>query len=348
MKKLLVSLLAGVILFTGNLFADNKEDKAFISKNFPVASINKIAVSTSGGSVRVYGEAKHESVVEVFVLPGNGHKKNLTNEEIQKILDDNYDLNITVDGGVLNVSAKMKNGIKWNNNNGLSISFNFTVAPKTDIEMSTSGGSIQVHKITGSVDGKTSGGSIKISDLKNDNINLATSGGSIKAEDCSGNITLKTSGGSIKLESLDGTITAQTSGGSLDLEDLNGVVSAKTSGGSIKVDKMKGTLTTSTSGGSVHIKGMSGNLEASTSAGSMKVHMHEVKDYVKLNNNGSVSLELPKAKGYKIDIRGNKIKTNIAEFKGEFDSEKSMNGITGAGGPEITIRSSHRVEVEMK
>lgn len=328
MKKLLFVFLFGVMLFSNNLLADDN-DSPLLSKNFNASAINKVNVATAGGSIKVYGEANNEATVEVYVHPNSRPDKEWPKERIQKTLDENYDLLIKEEGGMLTVSAKMKEGINWTKDNGLSISFVVNVKPATDVQVKTSGGSLQLRNITGAVAGKTSGGSIKISGLKNDNINLSTSGGSIKAEDCSGKLSLKTSGGSLRLEQLDG------------------IIDARTSGGSIKGNAVKGTLTTGTSGGSVNLKDIAGNLEASTSAGSMKVSMKEVKDYVRLSNSGNVSLEVPKG-GYNVDIRGRKINNNIKDFRGEFDSEKSMKGTIGNGGGEINIRSSGRVEISTK
>ncbi len=346
MKKCLLAFLSGMILFSVNLSADD-HDSPFLSKSFNAASINKVTVSTAGGSIKVYGGANNEATVEMYVLTNGWPRKDWSKERIQQTLDENYDIIIEEKGGVLTASAKRKEGIQWSSDNGLSISFVVNTKPNADVEVRTSGGSLQLHNITGTVEGKTSGGSIKISKLRNEHIRLRTSGGSIKAEECSGNISLKTSGGSIHLEELQGTIDAKTSGGSIRLEGLNGTINAKTSGGSIEGNSIKGTLITGTSGGSVHLKDIAANLEASTSAGSMKVSMEAVKEYVRLKTSGSVSLEVPRG-GYDVDIHGRRINNKTTDFRGEFDSEKSMKGTIGTGGAEINIRSSGRVEIRFK
>lgn len=347
MKKSLLFFTAVILFTVTTAFA--REDQPFHSKNFPLSAIHTANVSTNGGSISINGSATGEARVEMYVNPNGGSIKTKTPEEVQRIqqiLDENYDIVIREEGGVLTASAKLKEGKKWTRNTGMSISFQLYVKRDTKVQLKTSGGSLQVSELDGPVNGKTSGGSIKLSALKSNEIKLSTSGGSIKAENCSGNLQLATSGGSIQLEALEGTINASTSGGSINMEELKGNISTSTSGGSVKANNVEGTLKTSTSGGSMHLKKISGNLDASTSGGSMSVSMHEVKDYVKLSSHGNISLELPKAKGYMLDIRGRKIETNVKEFNGEYDKEKQMTGTVGQGGAEITVRSSGKVEID--
>ncbi len=372
MKKLLSGLLLVCFLLPSiNVLSKDNENMPFITKKFPAASINNVEVTTAGGSIQVTGEAKDEATVEVFIYQGNRSIVNgivqdrWPDEKIQKVLDEYYDLNIKVADGKLMIEAKRKDGAQWSKDNGLSISFKINVGKETVTklktsggslrlsklsakqEISTSGGSIKIDEVTGPINGKTSGGSIQISDSGND-IDLSTSGGSIEASECSGTLTLRTSGGSLKLEKLNGIIQASTSGGSIKMKALKGNITSTTSGGSVRAEDVEGTLTTSTSGGSMELKKISGNLKASTSAGSMKVSMENVSEYVRLSNNGNISLELPKAKGYNVKIKAKKIQTDVKDFKGSFESDKQMVGTIGAGGPEITVSATQRVELELK
>src|SRR5690606_3081897 len=80
---------------------------------------------------------------------------------------------------------------------------------------------------------------------------------------------LRTSGGSINLKGVSGVQDLKTSGGSLNIADIKGNMEAKTSGGSINIDNYAGILDASTSGGSINLKNAKGDLAVSTSGGSI-------------------------------------------------------------------------------
>jgi hypothetical protein len=320
-------------------------DEAFLTKRFPVASVTKMDVVTAGGSIEVNGGAIQDVIVEVFVSPSNS-TSNWTAEKIQAVLDEHYELDIRAENGVLTAYAGRKEGFKWSSRTGLNISFRIMAPGTVDglintsggsiklsevsgtLNFNTSGGSIQVKKVLGNLVGKTSGGSIQISDSKN-YLDLTTSGGSIKAEDCSGTITLRTSGGSIKLD------------------NLSGAVKAKTSGGSVRVNDVTGTLHTSTSGGNMILENISGNLDARTSGGTIKADMNTVTEYVRLNSSGNIDLTVP-AGGYALNLKGSKIAAPaLKDFSGTFES-KNVDGTLLDGGPELTVKSSRQVNLSFK
>ncbi len=107
------------------------------------------------------------------------------------------------------------------------------------------------------------------------NIDLQTSGGSIEAKESSGKIRLHTSGGSIRLTGLKGTIDAQTSGGSVNGNNIAGDIKASTSGGSVRLSKVAGSLDASTSAGGVDVEivKLGEYVRLTTSAGGINVKM---------------------------------------------------------------------------
>ncbi|MDR3351048.1 MAG: hypothetical protein LBN98_05345 [Prevotellaceae bacterium] len=369
---LLMSFTAAAPLFAddnekgqpGHVAPQKEQEEPFAVYKFPAAAIEKVTVSAAGGSIRLSGDAGDEAVVEVRIRPSSGRKK-MPKEDIQKILDENYTLEVKVERGELRVKAERKSGAKGLFKTGLGISFHLRVLQKAASRLSTSGGSIRIQHlageeilttsggslhvddVSGTVTGSTSGGSIHLSESKGE-IKLTTSGGSIHAGHSEGNIFLATSGGSIRLNGLGGNIYAATSGGSIRLADIFGTVKASTSGGSFHADKVSGTFTAGTSGGSMHLTDISGNLYATTSGGSMNVRMTLVGDSVRLFNSGSISLTVPGGKGYNLQIQGSKIETGaVKNFQGVFESNR-INGTLNGGGAEIYVKSSQRVRLRME
>ncbi|MDR3184231.1 MAG: DUF4097 domain-containing protein [Prevotellaceae bacterium] len=214
MKKLIIALFLCSAAFAPRASADSR-DTAFLTKRFPAASVAKIDVATSGGSVEVSGDATREAIVEVFV--SNNSLPKWTAEKIQSVLEEHYELDIKTENGVLTAHAHRKKGSKWSSNMGLSISFRITTPRTVDGEIKTSGGSIKAEDCSGTITLQTSGGSINLSDL-------------------SGAVTAHTSGGSVRAHEVAGTLHASTSGGNMILEDIAGNLEASTSGGNMKVD----------------------------------------------------------------------------------------------------------------
>jgi hypothetical protein len=300
-------------------------------------SVNKVEVSTSGGSIMVAHEAGQNNRVEVYIKGNNG--KELSKTEIEERLNKSYELVIETSSNKIKAIAKTKNGFNdWKNS--LSISFKIYCPAKLDTDLKTSGGSISLKGLTGKQDFATSGGSLTVENINGD-IDGATSGGSITISGSEGNIELATSGGSITASNCKGDMELATSGGSLKLDNLQGKVEAKTSGGSISGTNVKGELETYTSGGSVKIAGMSGSLAAGTSGGSMDISIVELGSYVKLRNSGgSITVNLPSGKGMDLDLEGNKVSVpGLTNFSGSA-SDDEIKGKVNGGGVPVTIKAS--------
>ncbi|AUD03359.1 DUF4097 family beta strand repeat-containing protein [Spirosoma pollinicola] len=107
------------------------------------------------------------------------------------------------------------------------------------------------------------------------NIDLQTSGGSIEARSSTGRMRLVTSGGSIRLNDLKGDIDARTSGGSIQGDGIEGDIKAGTSGGGVRLANVAGSLDASTSAGSVDVSltKLGDYVRLNTSAGSIHVQM---------------------------------------------------------------------------
>lgn len=80
---------------------------------------------------------------------------------------------------------------------------------------------------------------------------------------------VRTSGGSLRLENLQGDQLARTSGGSITVEEIGGDVSLRTSGGSITINNIEGSVDANTSGGRIRAEKVTGGINARTSGGSI-------------------------------------------------------------------------------
>jgi hypothetical protein len=313
------------------------DKEPYITKSLSNQSVQNVKVETSGGSITVGGVSPADAKIEVYISGNNGIGT-LSKDEIQKRLEEYYELKISVENNTLTAIAKQKrDNMDWKRS--LSISFKIYVPKNVSTDLSTSGGSIHLNDLNGKQEFRTSGGSLHV-DKVTGKIDGRTSGGSIHLSNSSDDIDIGTSGGSIEAKNCNGKLKLETSGGSLNLSDLEGTIDASTSGGHIEADNIKGEFSSSTSGGSIKMTNISGSLETSTSGGNIDVEISALGKYVKVSNSGgNISLQLPANKGLDLDLHGNKIKTDVLKnFSGSVD-EDEVNGKLNGGGTQITARA---------
>ena len=114
-------MVSFMLVFALVLRAQTNEEP-YQTKSLANEAIKNIKVETSGGSIAVSGVASSESRIEVYIRGNNGRDKNLSKEEIQKRLDEDYNLSIAVSNNKLTAIAKPKHrNMDWKK--GLSISF---------------------------------------------------------------------------------------------------------------------------------------------------------------------------------------------------------------------------------
>lgn len=205
------------------------------------------------------------------------------------------------------------------------VQWNIRVPDRYNLELKTSGGSIELDDIEGTVEARTSGGGIKTGKLNGD-ATLKTSGGGIRVEGATGELLAHTSGGSIEIGDTTGNVEAKTSGGSITLSRVGGTVYARTSGGGIRVEDAMGSVDASTSGGSITARlsrQPQGDSRLSTSGGSVTVNIA-----------GGVNLELD------AKASGGGVTSDVPVLVQGTHDEDSLRGRIGSGGPKLVLRTS--------
>ena len=316
------------------LAQDNNHQTPYLTKSLANDAINSVVVSTSAGGISVSGESGQSPRIEVYIKGNNHHE--LSNEEIKKRLEEDYDMNISVNGHELSATVKNRHELS-NWNNSISISFRIYVPEQVTTDLRTSGGGINLDHLKGNETFKTSGGGLNVDKLSGV-IRGHTSGGGINVTDSHDDIDLETSGGGIIAKNCDGKIKLITSGGGLILNDLKGDITAHTSGGGIEADNIEGELITGTSGGGIDMRHMKCSLEANTSGGNLDAQITKLGKYLKLNASaGNVDLELPANPSVDLDLSADRIDDHIASgFKGEWN-KRHVEGSLNGGGVQVNV-----------
>jgi hypothetical protein len=331
--KKLFTLLVIAACQSVTAFAQNNNQTPYLTKSLSGDAISKVVVNTSAGGIQVSGESGQSPRVEVYIR-GNNNRE-LSKEEIKKRLDENYDLNIVVNGHELSAIVKNKHrNYNWNDNNGINISFKIYVPEQVSTDLQTSGGGIALDHLKGNETFSTSGGGLQI-DALSGVIHGRTSGGGIQISNSSDDIDMVTNGGGIDARKCSGTIRLQTSGGGLRLDDLEGKITAHTSGGGIEGRRIKGELVTGTSGGGIDLKEMDCALDAITNSGSLNAQMIHVNKYLKLEaSSGNIRLQLPSKEGFNLDLTAERINDKVDGFSGDWGKSK-VNGTINGGGISV-------------
>lgn len=269
------------------------ENKPYLIKEFTLNQVGNLKVKTSGGNIHVLGTGGNTVKVEMYVRPSNGNNK--SSSRIEKALN-NYNINISKENNSVSVLVESK-GWSWSSKNNLSISFTVYVPYEISSDLNTTGGSIHISDIKGFQKVYTTGGSITCKAVDG-NIKANTSGGSIHVENYDGELDASTSGGSIKLKNANGNLKIHTSGGGISLHDVSGSINAETSGGGITatIKKLENALTLITTG-------------------------------------GSINATVPSGQGVDLDLKGNKVYTELVNFNGKTERDKIVGSMNGGGIP---------------
>jgi len=234
-------------------------------KKFAVKPGGLLRVETDYGWITVVGTAASEVSVVA---------------DIKGSLSDLEDFNIS--------AAEIENGIEvigrgksmrwWSwAFDDLDVRYTIEVPRDYNLDLTSSGGDINLKDIQGKVEAGTSGGDVRVGDVDGSLV-LSTSGGDIVVERATGNLKAETSGGDISIFSVTGTVDAGTSGGDVRINNVDGKVRAETSGGDIIVavrGDNKGIFA-ETSGGDIDIvvgKDTRATIDASTSGGAVSCNL---------------------------------------------------------------------------
>ncbi|MEX2600890.1 MAG: DUF4097 family beta strand repeat-containing protein [Balneolaceae bacterium] len=297
--KILFLILPALLLFLPMLAAGQETDQAWTVKTFDSDRIEQVDVSTSGGFIRIYGADQEQARVEMYVRRNNRY---LSQGDIS--LDD-YEIEIEQVGNTLRAHAnrESRQWRLWGDRINISVSFIVYTPRAVSVDARTSGGSMAASNITGEVQ-------------------------------------LRTSGGSISVAQLNGVLEAHTSGGSIEISSSRGEIHGRTSGGTVRLSDVEGMIDVRTSGGSIRLQDIAGQISARTSGGSINAQILDVSESVDLRTSGgSITVSIPGGTGYDLELRGNRVRTELVNFTGEAERDRIRGSVFG-GGPAIHARTS--------
>ncbi|HAG73348.1 MAG TPA: hypothetical protein DCL66_14215 [Gammaproteobacteria bacterium] len=220
-----------------------------IEQEFDVSSGGTLIMDSDAGSIKVESWNRDQVLVRISNPDG-------------------FDVNMTQKGDSVFVSAESE-GRGFFRSSSSNISFRVSVPKQYSVELETGGGPIEVADLIGNVTVDTSGGSIQIGKISGGDVKADTSGGSIDIQDVDGNVEADTSGGRITIGNVTGDVIADTSGGGISIGNVQGDMFANTSGGHITVGQGAGRVELDTSGGTIRAGWALGPIIVDTSGGNI-------------------------------------------------------------------------------
>jgi len=329
MKTSLKQCLFGVIMVSLcaiSLFAAEENDplssdlRKKIVKSFDVANGQLLFLKSDLGAVKVNTWDRQEVKIEVMVDDENASRR-----DVERVFE-NFDVTFEQDSRGVQVLGEYNGSPRWLSGlNRVRIRFEILVPRVFDLDISTSGGSIEVADLTGAIDLNTSGGSIRIGDV-NGPVKANTSGGSITVAGAEGDVDVRTSGGSISVGETKGSLYAQTSGGGITLERVSGDAEAYTSGGSLNFEDVAGSVDGETSGGSIYAR-ITGKID---------------NDCSLKTSGGGITLILPADIAVDLDARtsGGRVSTDFPVTVKGVIKKNELRGQVNGGGPLVYLRTS--------
>lgn len=304
--------LALSVLFAVTAFA--AEDT--IRKGFNVAPGGTLRLDAGVGAIKIVTGGTGVAIEIIRKADGRSAEQRMREHKIDFAQNGN-DVVITSD-----IEERWN---RWFSGDDYEVQWNIRVPSQYNLDVKTSGGSIDLADIGGTVEAHTSGGSISTGRL-------------------SGKSELDTSGGSITVDGATAELVAHTSGGSIDIGDTSGRVDARTSGGSIKLARIGGEVIARTSGGGIRIDDAKGRVDASTSGGSIQatISSQPAGDSRLSTSGGGVTVNLASGIGVELDAKasGGGVHTDVPILIQGTKEDDSLQGRINGGGPKLVLRSS--------
>lgn len=171
-----------------------------------------------------------------------------------------------------------------------NVSVEVRVPSRFDLDVSTTGGDLEIHGVTGTIEGSSMGGDLVLSHLGG-KLDLSTMGGDIGLTDSEVDGSLHTMGGDVAISDVTGNIDGTTMGGDVTYDNVRSsrsgsqdVVNVSSMGGDVVVDEALHGADVHTMGGDVQINRAANYVKAGTMGGDIVVS--EIDGWIEANTMG--------------------------------------------------------------
>jgi hypothetical protein len=337
MKKLCALLL---VIIPGAVFAQNF--KPYFQKSFSNVSIQKLVVTTEGGSITVNGSDSKDADVQVSI---KNHGTAMSDAQIEQDLKDNYTFTVNIDNGKLSAQLIRKSD-DVPSDQRLYASFVVLLPRNVNTDLSTAGAGILLTGVNGDQQLVTSGGDITVTSTTG-NVKCINSGGIILLRNVNQKMDLSDAGSNIIVSQCNGDMNIANAGGRIVLSNVNGNIKAGNSGSDILASNVHGSLDASNASGNLSLFDLSCKVSAVTTNGTVYAKIRDLEGAKLVATKGKLMILIPKQLNGELSLNAEKIKAEkLDNFKGT-NANGQLTGQVNKGGAKI-VGSSMGGEIDIQ
>ncbi|QES87279.1 DUF4097 family beta strand repeat-containing protein [Rhizosphaericola mali] len=335
MKKIFTILSLSIISFSAckiyintndednnNLSFSNSKKELIQKIDLQKASIKDLKGNATSADFEIIGDDNTAPYVEVYAKAAN---KKLKKEDIEKLISNNYTLNIVTDNHLLNIEAIRQKNISFSNNNSVQFYFVIHTSSNLNTQIETTSGDLKMSNLTGTHNYTSTSGDAIFSKIK-------------------GNISMScTSGDGTFTDVVSNKIYFHSTSGDITLTNCSSELNAITTSGDIIAQKHYGNTTSESTSGDISLELLKGSVQANATSGDVNVAISIPQEKINIvTTSGDVHLKAPQSIAADLDIHGSNISCNsLNHFSdGKGATNKYIIGKINGGGIPMKINSN--------
>ncbi len=203
----------------------------------------------------------------------------------------------------------------------ISISYEVTVPPSTELHSSTGSGDQEIAGIAGPLDARTGSGSLNLRDI----------GAGVRAESGSG---------AIEISGAKGSVYAHTGSGSIVAKDVAGGFDGQTGSRNLKLEQTsQRSVRAQTGSGDLELRNLRGSVQAQSGSGSIRADGDPTGQWTLHTGSGGVTLGFPQNASFELNAHTGSGSINVNHqltVQGAI-GKKNVHGKVGGGGVPVQI-----------
>jgi DUF4097 and DUF4098 domain-containing protein YvlB len=274
-----------------------------------------------------------------------------SNDAEAKKIFDSQQAHVTVSGSAVLVKVDPNRSGRTN--------LTITVPRSASVNVTTSHGGLTVAGVGGNVDAEVQHGDLETTAIQGHVHARISNHGDFSAHDIQGDVTVEGNGGDLTLSDIHGKVTLQGEyGGDIHLERADQTIHFHSSRTDMELARLPGDMSMTLDSlhvtqvvGPIRVVTHSKDIEMSQVSGDTHIEDKDARVELEMagsypvdvkNNKGDIEVALPAGAAVTVDARthnGDVVSDFPLEISG--DSDKTMTGNIGKGGPRMTLSTEH-------
>jgi hypothetical protein len=178
------------------------------------------------------------------------------------------------------------------------------------------------------------------------NVHSQTGSGDQRMEGLHGNLDLESGSGDMRLQDITGEVRSHTGSGNVEARDISGPFIAEAGSGDIRLDSRgAGDVSVHTGSGNIELHGVKGTLRVEAGSGDVNVEGTQTGAWDLRTGSGNVDLRLPADAAFDLEASTSSGRVEVGRpvtmtIQGDLrHAQRSINGKVAGGGPLLTVHT---------